>query len=205
MYFLVCVCRANRRVSSLATRGTGFGDGSTYIMYCNVRALRFYWSRLQTYPSAASDSERHRRAGRVELPYLGCRGTLALSISTSAHLPQTRHGANPGRSPDGLFPLRIDDGTLVRGAAWLELRLQLHEQRHVRRAVRALAGAVPDARPRDEQRPRRGRHRSASWRPSWRSTRTRTSVPICIVGVLSLVAGVVALGLPFEPRDKAAL
>jgi len=86
------------------------------------------------------------------------------------------HDANHGRSPDGRVPFRIDNGTLVRSAARPELRLQLANRVFsVMAPVIALYADLP------------------------------TSVPIYVAGALFLVAGVVALGLLFEARGKAAL
>ena len=99
----------------------------------------------------------------VELPYLGRKGTLALSSGTyPQRMPPPSRSAslclstadNPARSRHWRVPLREHDRAHIECPPGLELRLHVHEQRHVRRALRGLTRTVPDQGPRDGQRAR---------------------------------------------------
>ncbi|KAG2088382.1 uncharacterized protein F5147DRAFT_587701, partial [Suillus discolor] len=159
-----------------ATRGANFGDGSTYITYCNQVILS-----VIGVPGAPM-------AGYiVELPCLGRRGTLAIFTgafilaSTTActsnallgwncgysYTSNVMHGVLCALSPE-LFPTK-DRGT---GNAIVATANRIF-------GIMALIIAL--------------------------YANLTTSVPIWISGAIFIVTGFIALLLPFEPRGHASL
>ncbi|OSC97469.1 MFS general substrate transporter [Trametes coccinea BRFM310] len=181
----------------LATRGADFGDGSVYITYRNQVILS-----VIGVPGALL-------AGwMVEMPYLGRKGTLAISTiitgvflfaSTTARTSDALLGWNCGFtftsnvmygvlyavSPE-LFPTK-DRGTgnalvasanRVFGIMVRPLSVPHACQAHRHRAHAPIIALYADL---------------------------STAVPIWVSGALFLVSGFIALLLPFEPRGKASI
>ncbi|KAH9021866.1 MFS general substrate transporter [Lactarius hengduanensis] len=163
----------------LATRGADFGDGSTYITYRNQVILS-----VIGVPGALL-------AGwTVELPFLGRRGSLAISTiltgvflfaSTTARSSAALLGWNCGYS----FTSNIMYGVLYA----LSPELFPTKDRGTGNALVAAANRVFGI-----MAPIIALYASLT-----------TSVPIYISGALFIVAGFVAVLLPFEPRGKASL
>lgn len=163
----------------LATRGADFGDGSTYITYRNQVILS-----VIGVPGALL-------AGwAVELPYLGRRGSLAISTvltgiflfaSTTARSSAALLGWNCGYS----FTSNVMYGVLYA----LSPELFPTKDRGTGNALVAAANRV-----------------FGIMAPIVALyANLQTSVPIYISGALFIVAGFIALLLPFEPRGKASL
>ncbi|KAI9430543.1 MFS general substrate transporter [Lactarius indigo] len=163
----------------LATRGADFGDGSTYITYRNQVILS-----VIGVPGALL-------AGwTVELPFLGRRGSLAISTvltgvflfaSTTARSSAALLGWNCGYS----FTSNIMYGVLYA----LSPELFPTKDRGTGNALVAAANRVFGI-----MAPIIALYANLT-----------TSVPIYISGALFIVAGFIALMLPFEPRGKASL
>ncbi|KAH9016901.1 MFS general substrate transporter [Lactarius pseudohatsudake] len=175
-----CPTRYNSFVTYfLATRGADFGDGSTYITYRNQVILS-----VIGVPGALL-------AGwTVELPFLGRRGSLAISTiltgvflfaSTTARTSAALLGWNCGYS----FTSNIMYGVLYA----LSPELFPTKDRGTGNALVAAANRVFGI-----MAPIIALYASLT-----------TSVPIYISGALFIVAGFVAVLLPFEPRGKASL
>ncbi|KAF8267332.1 MFS general substrate transporter [Lactarius quietus] len=165
--------------SFLATRGADFGDGSTYITYRNQVILS-----VIGVPGALL-------AGwTVELPFLGRRGSLAISTvltgvflfaSTTARSSAALLGWNCGYS----FTSNVMYGVLYA----LSPELFPTKDRGTGNALVAAANRV-----------------FGIMAPIIALyANLQTSVPIYISGALFIVAGFIALLLPFEPRGKASL
>jgi len=163
----------------LATRGADFGDGSTYITYRNQVILS-----VIGVPGALL-------AGwTVELPFLGRRGSLAISTvltgvflfaSTTARSSAALLGWNCGYS----FTSNVMYGVLYA----LSPELFPTKDRGTGNALVAAANRV-----------------FGIMAPIIALyANLQTSVPIYISGALFIVAGFIALLLPFEPRGKASL
>ncbi|KAH9008842.1 MFS general substrate transporter [Lactarius deliciosus] len=163
----------------LATRGADFGDGSTYITYRNQVILS-----VVGVPGALL-------AGwTVELPFLGRRGSLAISTvltgvfllaSTTARSSPALLGWNCGYT----FTSNIMYGVLYA----LSPELFPTKDRGTGNALVAAANRVFGV-----MAPIIALYADLT-----------TSVPIYISGVLFIVAGFIAVLLPFEPRGKASL
>ncbi|KAI0299667.1 MFS general substrate transporter [Multifurca ochricompacta] len=163
----------------LATRGADFGDGSTYITYRNQVILS-----VIGVPGALL-------AGwTVELPYFGRRGSLAISTvltgvflfaSTTARSSASLLGWNCGYS----FTSNIMYGVLYA----ISPELFPTKDRGTGNALVAAANRIFGV-----MAPIIALYANLT-----------TSVPIYISGALFIVAGLIALLLPFEPRGKAAL
>ncbi|KZT25442.1 MFS general substrate transporter [Neolentinus lepideus HHB14362 ss-1] len=163
----------------LATRGADFGDGSTYITYRNQVILS-----VIGVPGAII-------AGwMVDIPYLGRRGTLSISTiltgvflfaSTTARTSDALLGWNCGYS----FTSNIMYGVLYA----VSPELFPTKDRGTGNAIVAIANRVFGI-----MAPIIALYASLT-----------SSVPIWISGALFLVAGLVALLLPFDPRGKASL
>jgi len=163
----------------LQTRGADFGDGSTYITYRNQVILS-----VIGVPGALL-------AGWiVEIPYFGRRGALALSTvltgvflfaSTTARTSDALLGWNCGYS----FTSNIMYGVLYA----LSPELFPTKDRGTGNALVAVANRVFGI-----MAPIIALYANLT-----------TSVPIFVAGALFLVAGLLALALPFDPRGKAAL
>ncbi|KAI9430545.1 MFS general substrate transporter [Lactarius indigo] len=163
----------------LATRGADFGDGSTYITYRNQVILS-----VVGVPGALL-------AGwTVELPFLGRRGSLAISTiltgvfllaSTTARSSAALLGWNCGYT----FTSNIMYGVLYA----LSPELFPTKDRGTGNALVAAANRVFGV-----MAPIIALYADLT-----------TSVPIYISGVLFIVAGFIAVLLPFEPRGKASL
>ncbi|TFK52666.1 MFS general substrate transporter [Heliocybe sulcata] len=163
----------------LATRGADFGDGSTYITYRNQVILS-----VIGVPGAII-------AGwMVDIPRFGRRGTLALSTiltgvflfaSTTARTSDALLGWNCGYS----FTSNIMYGVLYA----VSPELFPTRDRGTGNAIVAIANRVFGI-----MAPIIALYASLT-----------SSVPIWISGALFLVAGFIALLLPFDPRGKASL
>ncbi|KAF6741695.1 MFS general substrate transporter [Ephemerocybe angulata] len=156
-------------LTSLATRGADFGDGSVYITYRNQAILS-----VIGVPGALL-------AGyMVELPVLGRRGTLSIStiltgvfilVSTTARTSNALLGWNCAYS----FTSNVMYGVLYA----LTPELFPTKDRGTGNALTATANRIFGI--------------------------MVTSVPIFIAGAIFLVAGIIALLLPFESRGRASL
>ncbi|KAF8910712.1 MFS general substrate transporter [Mucidula mucida] len=163
----------------LATRGADFGDGSTYITYRNQVILS-----VIGVPGALI-------AGYlVELPFLGRRGTLSIStlltgafilVSTTARSSAALLGWNCAYS----FTSNVMYGVLYA----LTPELFPTKDRGTGNALAAAANRVFGI-----MAPIIALYADLT-----------TSVPIYISGALFLIAGFIALLLPFDSRGKAAL
>ncbi|KAL5495861.1 MFS1_1 [Sanghuangporus weigelae] len=163
----------------LATRGADFGDGSLYITYRNQVILS-----VIGVPGALL-------AGwSVELPYLGRKGTLSISTiltgaflfaSTTARTSDALLGWNCGYS----FSSNIMYGVLYA----LTPELFPTKDRGTGNGLVATANRIFGV-----MAPIIALYADLT-----------TSVPIWIAGALFLVAGLIALLLPFEPRGKTSL
>ncbi|THH18192.1 hypothetical protein EW146_g2739 [Bondarzewia mesenterica] len=163
----------------LATRGADFGDGSVYITYRNQAILS-----VIGVPGALL-------AGwTVEIPYIGRRGSLAISTiltgifllaSTTACSSDALLGWNCGYS----FTSNIMYGVLYA----MTPELFPTKDRGTGNAVVASANRVFGI-----MAPIIALYANLT-----------TSVPIYISGVLFIISGLIALLLPFEPQGRAAL
>ncbi|KIM73500.1 hypothetical protein PILCRDRAFT_829085 [Piloderma croceum F 1598] len=163
----------------LATRGAEFGDGSVYITYRNQVILS-----VIGVPGALL-------AGwMVELPYLGSRGTLSISTvltgvfilaSTTSRTSNALLGWNCAYS----FVSNIMYGVLYA----LSPEVFPTKDRGTGNALVAAANRIFGI-----MAPIIALYANLT-----------TSVPIFIAGAIFLVAGFIALLLPFEPRGKASL
>ncbi|KAI0065066.1 MFS general substrate transporter [Artomyces pyxidatus] len=163
----------------LATRGADFGDGSTYITYRNQVILS-----VIGVPGALL-------AGwAVEVPLLGRRGALAISTiltgvflfaSTTARTSDALLGWNCGYS----FTSNIMYGVLYA----ISPELFPTKDRGTGNAIVASANRVFGI-----MAPIIALYANLA-----------TSVPIYVSGAIFLVAGLIALLLPFEPRGRASL
>ncbi|KAI5114907.1 hypothetical protein M0805_009657, partial [Coniferiporia weirii] len=163
----------------LATRGADFGDGSLYITYRNQVILS-----VIGVPGALL-------AGwAVELPYFGRRGALAVSTvltgvflfaSTTARTSNALLGWNCGYS----FTSNIMYGVLYA----VSPELFATKDRGTGNGLVATANRIFGV-----MAPVIALYANLT-----------TSVPIWISGALFLVAGMIALLLPFEPRGRASL
>jgi len=163
----------------LQTRGADFGDGSVYITYRNQAILS-----VIGVPGALL-------AGwMVELPFLGRKGTLAISTaltgvflfaSTTARSSDALLGWNCGYS----FTSNVMYGVLYA----ISPELFPTKDRGTGNAIVAAANRVFGI-----MAPIIALYADLT-----------TSVPIYISGALFLVSGFIALLLPFEPRGKASL
>ncbi|KII86743.1 hypothetical protein PLICRDRAFT_267090 [Plicaturopsis crispa FD-325 SS-3] len=163
----------------LATRGAEFGDGSVYITYRNQVILS-----VIGIPGALL-------AGwLVELPYLGRKGTLAISTvltgafilaSTTARNSNALLGWNCAYS----FTSNVMYGVLYA----LSPELFPTKDRGTGNAIVAVANRIFGI-----MAPIIALYASLT-----------TSIPIYISGALFLVSGFIALLLPFEPRGRASL
>ncbi|KAI0373646.1 MFS general substrate transporter [Pilatotrama ljubarskyi] len=163
----------------LATRGADFGDGSVYITYRNQVILS-----VIGVPGALL-------AGwMVELPYLGRKGTLAISTiitgvflfaSTTARTSDALLGWNCGFT----FTSNVMYGVLYA----VSPELFPTKDRGTGNAIVASANRVFGI-----MAPIIALYADLS-----------TSVPIWVSGALFLVSGFIALLLPFEPRGKASI
>ncbi|KZT09210.1 MFS general substrate transporter [Laetiporus sulphureus 93-53] len=163
----------------LQSRGADFGDGSLYITYRNQVILS-----VIGVPGALL-------AGwLVELPYLGRKGTLAISTvvtgvflfaSTTARTSNALLGWNCGYT----FTSNIMYGVLYA----VSPELFPTKDRGTGNAIVASANRIFGI-----MAPIIALYANLA-----------TSVPIYVSGALFLVAGVVALLLPFEPRGKASM
>ncbi|KAH9057479.1 MFS general substrate transporter [Lactarius vividus] len=163
----------------LATRGADFGDGSTYITYRNQVIL-----------SVVGVPGVLLAGWTVELPFLGRRGSLAISTvltgvfllaSTTARSSAALLGWNCGYT----FTSNIMYGVLYA----LSPELFPTKDRGTGNALVAAANRVFGV-----MAPIIALYADLT-----------TSVPIYISGVLFIVAGFIAVLLPFEPRGKASL
>ncbi|KAI0314066.1 MFS general substrate transporter [Amylostereum chailletii] len=163
----------------LQTRGADFGDGSLYITYRNQVILS-----VIGVPGALL-------AGwMIELPYLGRRGSLAISTvltgvflfaSTTARTSDALLGWNCGYS----FTSNIMYGVLYA----LSPELFPTKDRGTGNAIVACANRI-----------------FGIMAPIIALYADLTSsVPIYVSGALFIVAGLIALLLPFEPRGRASL
>ncbi|RPD62611.1 MFS general substrate transporter [Lentinus tigrinus ALCF2SS1-7] len=163
----------------LATRGADFGDGSVYITYRNQVILS-----VIGVPGALL-------AGwMVELPYLGRKGTLAISTiitgiflfaSTTARTSDALLGWNCGYT----FTSNVMYGVLYA----VSPELFPTKSRGTGNAIVASANRVFGI-----MAPIIALYADLS-----------TPVPIYVSGALFLLSGLIALLLPFEPRGKASL
>ncbi|KAI8978703.1 sugar transporter [Trametes punicea] len=163
----------------LATRGADFGDGSVYITYRNQVILS-----VIGVPGALL-------AGwMVEMPYLGRKGTLAISTiitgvflfaSTTARTSDALLGWNCGFT----FTSNVMYGVLYA----VSPELFPTKDRGTGNAIVASANRVFGI-----MAPIIALYADLS-----------TSVPIWVSGALFLVSGFIALLLPFEPRGKASI
>ncbi|KAI9066823.1 MFS general substrate transporter [Trametes sanguinea] len=163
----------------LATRGADFGDGSVYITYRNQVILS-----VIGVPGALL-------AGwMVEMPYLGRKGTLAISTiitgvflfaSTTARTSNALLGWNCGFT----FTSNVMYGVLYA----VSPELFPTKDRGTGNAIVASANRVFGI-----MAPIIALYADLS-----------TAVPIWVSGALFLVSGFIALLLPFEPRGKASI
>ncbi|KAH9891836.1 MFS general substrate transporter [Cubamyces lactineus] len=163
----------------LATRGADFGDGSVYITYRNQVILS-----VIGVPGALL-------AGwMVEMPYLGRKGTLAISTiitgvflfaSTTARTSDALLGWNCGFT----FTSNVMYGVLYA----VSPELFPTKDRGTGNAIVASANRVFGI-----MAPIIALYADLS-----------TSVPIWVSGALFIVSGFIALLLPFEPRGKASI
>ncbi|KAH9949810.1 MFS general substrate transporter [Amylocystis lapponica] len=164
----------------LATRGADFGDGSVYITYRNQVILS-----VIGVPGALL-------AGwMVEIPYIGRKGTLAISTGKSAlHLPSLPTTA---RTSDALlgwncgytFTSNVMYGVLYA----VSPELFPTKDRGTGNAIVASANRIFGI-----MAPIIALYANLA-----------TAAPIYVSGALFLVAGFVVLLLPFEPRGKASM
>ncbi|KAN0109710.1 Major facilitator superfamily domain containing protein [Russula decolorans] len=163
----------------LATRGADFGDGSTYLTYRNQVILS-----VIGVPGALL-------AGwTVELPYLGRRGSLAISTaltgiflfgSTTSRSSATLLGWNCGYS----FTSNIMYGVLYAISPELFPTKDRGTGNALVAAANRIFGIIAPI--------------IALY------TNLQTSAPIYVSASLFIVSGFIALLLPFEPRGKASL
>ncbi|KAJ8462549.1 hypothetical protein ONZ51_g10841 [Trametes cubensis] len=185
----------------LATRGADFGDGSVYITYRNVRpfSLRLNiansrltgMSELQQVILSVIGVPGALLAGwMVEMPYLGRKGTLAISTiitgvflfaSTTARTSDALLGWNCGFT----FTSNVMYGVLYA----VSPELFPTKDRGTGNAIVASANRVFGI-----MAPIIALYADLS-----------TSVPIWVSGALFIVSGFIALLLPFEPRGKASI
>ncbi|OBZ68823.1 putative MFS-type transporter PB1E7.08c [Grifola frondosa] len=164
----------------LATRGADFGDGSVYITYRNVPIIL----SVIGVPGALL-------AGwLVELPYLGRKGTLAISTtitgvflfaSTTARTSNALLGWNCGYT----FTSNVMYGVLYA----VSPELFPTKDRGTGNAIVASANRVFGI-----MAPIIALYANLA-----------TSVPIYVSGALFILSGFIALLLPFEPRGKASI
>ncbi|KAI0918683.1 hypothetical protein AcV5_002606 [Taiwanofungus camphoratus] len=163
----------------LSTRGVDFGDGSVYITYRNQVIL-----------SVIGVPGPIIAGWLVELPYLGRRGTLAISTiitgvflfaSTTSRTSNALLGWNCGYS----FTSNVMYGVLYA----VSPELFPTKDRGTGNAIVAAANRI-----------------FGVFAPIIALyANIATSVPIYVAGALFLVAGLIALLLPFETRGKAAI
>ncbi|CEL60018.1 putative MFS-type transporter PB1E7,08c OS=Schizosaccharomyces pombe (strain 972 / ATCC 24843) GN=SPAPB1E7.08c PE=1 SV=1 [Rhizoctonia solani AG-1 IB] len=163
----------------LATRGADFGDGSVYITYRNQAILS-----VIGVPGALLGG------WAVEVPFLGRRGTLSITTvltgvflfaSTTARSSDALLGWNCGYS----FTSNIMYGVLYA----MTPELFPTKDRGTGNGIAATANRIFGI-----MAPIIALYADLS-----------TSVPIYVSGALFILAGLVALLLPFEPRGKASL
>ncbi|KAI0335699.1 sugar transporter [Cubamyces sp. BRFM 1775] len=187
----------------LATRGADFGDGSVYITYRNVRpiftphALAFWTNQhtpirpfQQVILSVIGVPGALLAGWMVEMPYLGRKGTLAISTiitgvflfaSTTARTSDALLGWNCGFT----FTSNVMYGVLYA----VSPELFPTKDRGTGNAIVASANRVFGI-----MAPIIALYADLS-----------TSVPIWVSGALFIVSGFIALLLPFEPRGKASI
>ncbi|RXW25083.1 hypothetical protein EST38_g762 [Candolleomyces aberdarensis] len=163
----------------LATRGAYFGDGSVYITYRNqviLSVAKLPGAFLSTY--------------MVELPILGRRGTLAIAtastgvfilLSTTARSSNALLGWNCAYS--------LTSNVMFGVLAAITPELFPTKDRGTGNAITAMANRIFGV-----IAPIIALYADLT-----------TSVPIFIAGAIFLIAGVLALLLPFESRGKASL
>ncbi|KAG8680989.1 MFS sugar transporter, partial [Ceratobasidium sp. 395] len=163
----------------LATRGADFGDGSVYITYRNQVILSVIGVPGALLGGAA-----------VEMPFLGRRGTLSITTiltgvflfaSTTARSSDALLGWNCGYS----FTSNIMYGVLYA----MTPELFPTKDRGTGNGIAATANRIFGI-----MAPIIALYADLT-----------TSVPIFVSGALFILAGLIALLLPFEPRGKASL